>query len=163
MLINQEKFRIFGYKVPLYFFFAVSGALCDIVQAFIDYGIYSVYPFEWEKTTMCWTVSYTASVIVRHFSHRLLVFGEYEGSYCSSLCRTYLTYASSIVMSMVTNHFIVSFLEFNHINAWIITMLWTGVYNYFMLRASWKKSAPITESKPIIDSDVKPISSKLSV
>jgi hypothetical protein len=107
MLINQEKFRIFGYKVPLYFFFAVSGALCDIVQAFIDYGIYSVYPFEWEKTTMCWTVSYTASVIVRHFSHRLLVFGEYEGSYCSSLCRTYLTYASSIVMSMVTNHFIV--------------------------------------------------------
>ena len=141
MLVNQDKFRICGYKIPLYFWFVLSGSLCDVFQAFIDYGIYKLYPFEWEKTTVCWTASYTASVWLRHYSHRLLVFGEYEGTYSSSLGRTYLTYASSIVMSMLSNHVFVNFLNLKHVEAWIITMLWTGVYNYFMLKASWKKPA----------------------
>ena len=128
MLPHQDRCRIFGYRIPHYFWFALSGALCDIVQGFVDYGIYLIYPFEFEKTTVCWTASYTASIFIRHFSHRILVFGEYEGSYCSSLLRTYMTYSSSIVISMVSNHFIVAFFEAGHLYAWIITMLWTGIY-----------------------------------
>ena len=128
MLPHQERCRIFGYRIPHYFWFALSGALCDVVQGFVDYGIYLIYPFEFEKTTVCWTVSYTASIFIRHFSHRILVFGEFEGSYCHSLLRTYMTYSSSIVISMVSNHFIVAFFEAGHLYAWIITMLWTGTY-----------------------------------
>jgi hypothetical protein len=142
MLINQEKAKCFGYKIPLYCWFVLSGGMCDIVQALIDYAIYLVYIFEWERATVCWTLSYTISIVVRHFSHRLLVFGEFEGTYCSSLTRTYMTYSSSIIISMLANHFIVSFLNYSHRTAWIITMLWTGIYNYFMLKASWgRKSA----------------------
>ena len=142
MLINQEKWKCFGYKVPHYCWFVLSGGMCDIVQALIDYAIYMVYIFEWERATVCWTLSYTISIIIRHFSHRLLVFGEFEGTYCNSLTRTYMTYSSSIVISMLTNHLIVSFLNYSHRTAWIITMLWTGIYNYFMLKASWGRKAP---------------------
>lgn len=139
MLINQDKWSFCGYRVPQYGWFMLSGAICDVVQALVDYGIYLIYPFEWERTTVCWTVSYTITIPVRHYSHRMLVFGEFEGGYCISLCRTYLTYSSSIVISMITNHLIVSFLNFNHKQAWLFTMIWTGVYNYFMLKASWRK------------------------
>ena len=138
MLAHQERARICGHKIPLYFWFVLSGALCDVVQAFIDYGISIVYVSTWEKATVCWTLSYILSIWVRHFSHRILVFGEYEGTYISSLTKTYLTYSSSIVISMITNHLIVSVFLFSHFHAWIFTMLWTGIYNYFMLKASWR-------------------------
>ena len=134
-------------KVPQYLWFMLSGALCDVVQALIDYCIYLLYTMEWERVTVCWTVSYTLSIVVRHSSHRLLVFGDYEGSYCMSLARTYLTYSSSIIISMITNHLLVSFLDLTHQQAWIITMIWTGVYNYFMLRASWRFTSLSAERK----------------
>jgi putative flippase GtrA len=138
MLAHQEKAKIFGIKVPLYLWFVLSGAICDVFQAFIDYGISVIYVSGWEKATVCWTLSYIISIWIRHFSHRILVFGEYEGTYLSSLTRTYLTYSSSIVISMVTNHLIVKYMLFTHRQAWVFTMLWTGIYNYFMLKASWK-------------------------
>lgn len=119
----------------------LSGALCDVVQAVIDFSIYHLYVFEFERATVCWTLSYTISILLRHYSHRLLVFGEYEGSYCSSLTRTYCTYSSSIVISMVTNYFLVRRLAFSHRDAWIITMIWTGVYNYILLKANWRAKA----------------------
>eukprot|EP01041_Mallomonas_annulata_P006482 gene6482-13085_t len=67
------------------------------------------------------------------------VFGEFEGSYCQSLSRTYFTYSSSIVISMITNHLIVEVFGFSHRDAWVMTMIWIGIYNYFMLKATWKK------------------------
>lgn len=141
MLGFQEKTKIFGHKIPTYFWFVLSGGICDIIQACIDYFISITYPVGWpERTTVCWTLSYIMSIWIRHYSHRLLVFGEYEGTYCSSLSRTYLTYSSSIVISMVTNHLLVNYLMLSHRVAWIVTMLWTGIYNYFMLKNSWRSS-----------------------
>lgn len=138
MLGHQERFKICGYQVPQYFWFVISGALCDIVQALIDYMVYQIYVFDWERATVCWTVSYTLSIIVRHSSHRLIVFGEFEGSYCSSLGRTYLTYSTSIILSMVSNHFIINAFMLSHRDAWIITMLWTVGYAFlpFLLLTS---------------------------
>eukprot|EP01038_Epipyxis_sp_PR26KG_P010903 gene10903-14635_t len=135
---HHDKIRIFGYKIPQYGWFVLSGSICDIIQAGIDYLISIIYVLEWEHTTVCWTGSYIISIWVRHLSHRMLVFGDYEGSYLQSLFRTYFTYSSSIVISMITNHILVKYLFFTHFQAWIITMLWTGIYNYFMLKASWK-------------------------
>lgn len=144
MMKHQESCIICGYRVPQYFWFVISGAMCDVVQAGIDYAVYLVYYIEWEKATVCWAISYTLSIVVRHSSHRFIVFGEYEGSYCTSLARTYLTYSSSIVLSILTNHILTETMEVSHRNAWIITMLWTGIYNYFMLKMSWKKAQPPT-------------------
>jgi len=116
----------------------VSGALCDVCQAFIDYLISMVYTLEWGKTTVCWTLSYTLSIVLRHSSHRLLVFGDYEGTYCMSLARTYMAYSSAIVISMFANHQLVAFFGLSHRHAWLATMLFTGIYNFFVLKASWR-------------------------
>jgi hypothetical protein len=121
MLAHQEKAQICGVKVPLYFWFMLSGAICDIFQAVIDYGISLVYFLEWEKATVCWTLSYTLSIWIRHSSHRILVFGDYEGTYIASLLRTYFTYSSSIVISMFSNHIFTSVFLLSHREAWIIT------------------------------------------
>lgn len=139
MLTNPDKCRVFGYKVPLYFFFVLSGALCDIVQAVVYLVLYNIYPDVSERATVCWTASYTISVSVRHTSHRLLVFGDYEGTYWSSLTKTYASYLSSIVVSIFTNYLLV-LIGAGHVYAWLITMIWTGVYNYFVLKSSWRKS-----------------------
>lgn len=90
-LHHQDNVRCFGYKIHNYFWFMLSGFLCDLVQALIDYAVYLLYWLPYERETVCWTVSYTLSIIVRHISHRYIVFGEYEGSYCASLCRTYVS------------------------------------------------------------------------
>jgi hypothetical protein len=28
--------------------------------------------------------------------------------------------------------------EFSHKEAWLLTMLWTGILNYFLLKSAWK-------------------------
>jgi len=149
MLGHQEKLRCCGYKIPTYGWFVLSGSICDVIQAFVDYIISLIYWIEYEKATVCWTLSYIFSIFIRHYSHRMLVFGEYDGTYCSSLTRTYLSYSSSIVLSMFTNHLLVTGFDFTHRQAWVITMLWTGIYNYFMLKASWR----ITPREGTVDQD----------
>ena len=152
MLGHQDKYTIFGYKIPLYFWFVVSGIICDIIQAFIDFGIYLVYPIDYpERATVCWTLSYIISIVFRHYSHKMLVFGDYEGSYWSSLGRMYATYAASIILSMFTNKFLVNNFFFSHRTAWIVTMLWTGILNYFLLKSTWRsrtiESLPTTTAR----------------
>ena len=173
MLEHQERITVFGRKIPHYFWFMLSGALCDVAQAFIDYFVYLLYAFEWERATVwyftaswipssymtysgSWAVSYTLSIVIRHSSHRFIgtkcgckrisslcvVFGEYEGTYCSSLMMTYFSYSSSIVLSILTNHILVEIFHMSHQHAWIITMLWTGIYNYFMLKMNWRRAIP---------------------
>ncbi len=75
----------------------------------------------------------------------MLVFGETEGSYCVSLGRTYLAYAASIILSVVSNYCIVNTLGASHRDAWIITMLWTGIMNYFILKATWKSKKDVSQ------------------
>lgn len=138
MLPHQEKAQICGYRLPQYFWFVISGAICDIAQALLDYCISVLYTLEWEKATVCWTVSYTLSIAIRHTSHRFIVFGEYEGTYWSSLSRTYAAYSASIVLSIVANHMFINMLMLSHRQAWLITMLWTGLLNYFLVKNAWR-------------------------
>ena len=139
MLSHQENCICLGYRMPHYFWFVLSGIICDSIQAMIDYCIYLIYPTTLGfRETVCWGGSYTISIIIRHFFHRHLVFGEYEGTYCSSVARTYATYSSSIVISILTNYIIVDKLKISHMYAWLLTMLWTGIYNYIMLKMTWK-------------------------
>lgn len=132
---------MFGYKMPQYFWFVVSGGICDVVQAFLDYGVSIIYTSDYEKVTVCWTVSYILSIWVRHYTHKTLVFGDYEGTYWASLWRLYVAYFGSIVLSGVTNSMMVNNLGLTHMQAWVITMLWTGILNYFMIRGTWKGTA----------------------
>jgi hypothetical protein len=136
---NKLAQRYLGIKIHQYVWFMISGFMCDCCQAVIDYFISTIYVFEWEKVTVCWTLSYCASICVRHISHRYLVFGEYEGTYCQSLSKVYLAYLSSIILSTICNHSLVNYVGLAHRTAWLSTMIWIGVFNYFALKNVWRK------------------------
>lgn len=36
MLEHQDRVRCFGRRIPQYFWFVLSGAMCDVAQALID-------------------------------------------------------------------------------------------------------------------------------
>ena len=64
---------------------------------------------------------------------------------------TYFSYSSSIVLSILTNHTLVEIFNMTHQHAWIITMLWTGVYNYFMLKMNWRRAIlPSVDRKTVV-------------
>mmetsp|Transcript_18701 Transcript_18701/g.24682 ORF Transcript_18701/g.24682 Transcript_18701/m.24682 type:complete len:157 (+) Transcript_18701:158-628(+) len=132
-----ETTKICGYKPPQYFWFVVSGGLCDILQLGIDQAVKFAWAFPYQKATVCWTISYILSIVLRHTSHRIIVFGEFEGSYFWSLGKMYMTYASAIIISILTNLALTNILGMTHEQAWVITLLWTGLLNYFLLKCTW--------------------------
>lgn len=127
--------RICGKKPPQYLWFVLSGGGCDVVQFFIDYTIHK--GFKIENATICWTLGFFFSILVRHTSHRYLVFGDYVGGYKKSLIRMYGGYSFSIIASMIFNWIMTTKLETPHYVAWVFTLLWTGGFNYFMLKKLW--------------------------
>ena len=150
-----KDLKLCNRKIPTYPLFMMSGAICDVAQAGIDYTIYNLLDVWLDsegRTTASWTLSYTLSIMLRHQSHRLLVFGDYDGGYLLSLARTYMTYSSAIVISMVVNHSLVGYFKFSYRYAWLTTMIFTGIYNYFTLKATWRvkrdPAPPVTVGSP---------------
>lgn len=144
MLPHQERAQLFGYHVPEYLWYMLSGAICDVIQACLYFIVSVMYVSTWEKPTICWTVSYVLSIWARHTSHRILVFGEFEGTYRASLLRFFLTYAGSILFSTMLSHLWSSWFMLTHSQALVLTVLPTGVFNYFMLKKTWR-GAPAAE------------------
>ena len=62
MLEHQQRITICGRKIPHYFWFMLSGALCDIAQAVIDYLVYLLYVLEWERATVWYHLYFTPIV-----------------------------------------------------------------------------------------------------
>jgi putative flippase GtrA len=112
----------------------VSGLICDILQFVIDFGLYAyVIP----DSSICWALSFGVSIFFRHTTHRYLVFGDYVGGYYKSLCRMYAGYSIIIILSTVFNIIMTKSIHVPHAYAWIITLLWTGIVNYFILKKLW--------------------------
>jgi hypothetical protein len=95
------------------------------------------FTFHIEDASTCWAISFSLSVYFRHISHRWLVFGDYVGGYKSSLIRMYGGYSVIIVLSTVFNILMTKMTSISHYAAWILTLLWTGIANYFILKKLW--------------------------
>jgi hypothetical protein len=65
------------------------------------------------------------------------VFGDYVGGYWMSLGRMYAGYSIIIVISTVFNIVMTRRAKLPHYVAWVITLLWTGIVNYFILKKIW--------------------------
>mmetsp|Transcript_5963 Transcript_5963/g.8854 ORF Transcript_5963/g.8854 Transcript_5963/m.8854 type:complete len:125 (-) Transcript_5963:245-619(-) len=93
--------------------------------------------FHISDPSVCWALAFSFSIIFRHTSHRYLVFGDYVGGYCRSLGRMYGGYSIIIVLSTLFNVVMTKVLMISHYTAWIVTLLWTGIVNYFILKHIW--------------------------
>jgi hypothetical protein len=99
-----ESCVVCGRHPPRFLFFAASGSLCNVAQLVLDRALLALLPHDvWWIPTACWTLSYTLSVSLRHYSHALCVFGRHADPMCIALGKTYLTYMSTIVASTAVN------------------------------------------------------------
>mmetsp|Transcript_32439 Transcript_32439/g.71604 ORF Transcript_32439/g.71604 Transcript_32439/m.71604 type:complete len:271 (-) Transcript_32439:3599-4411(-) len=131
----SDTVRICSIRPPRYFFYAVSGFLCDIIQLFIDIVVHIVLGVN--DPSLCWAIGFALSIVVRHSSHRYLAFGAYVGGYWRSLCRMYAGYSVIIALSTAFNHLMIRVAFMPHYVAFATTLLWTGLVNYFILKRLW--------------------------
>jgi len=140
----SEVVKIGGIKPLRYFWYMLSGTLCDVFQFAFDYILHLGMGINDPST--CWALGFTLSISIRHSSHRYLVFGDYVGGYWHSLARMYAGYSIIIVISTIFNLIMTNSLNLSHYVAWVITLLWTGVVNYFILKRLWSfGQIPTTE------------------
>jgi putative flippase GtrA len=128
-----EVVTIGGIHPPRYLCYMLSGFLCDIIQFGIDFALYQ----QLTDASLCWALSFAISIVFRHTTHRYLVFGDYVGGYWKSLGRMYAGYSIIIVLSTLFNVVMTKYINIPHSIAWIITLLWTGIVNYFILKKIW--------------------------
>ena len=132
-----QDIRLVGWKPPRYVWFALSGGLCDIIQLGMLYLLHMyVLPANMD-TSISWMIAFCTSIFFRHTSHRFFVFGSYIGGYTQSLIRIYMGYSVTIVLSTILNHVLNRMLKVNLFLLAILTMAWTGVVNYFILKYFW--------------------------
>jgi putative flippase GtrA len=128
-----EDVHVAGIKPPRYLWYMVSGGVCDVLQICILYALHTVIA----DAAACWCLGFILSIPVRHISHRYLVFGDYVGGYWKSLARMYAGYSVIIVLSTIFSLVISRVLAVSLLVLSLVTMLWTGVANYFILRYFW--------------------------
>eukprot|EP00929_Paragymnodinium_shiwhaense_P013946 TRINITY_DN121798_c0_g1_i1.p1 TRINITY_DN121798_c0_g1~~TRINITY_DN121798_c0_g1_i1.p1 ORF type:complete len:173 (-),score=17.45 TRINITY_DN121798_c0_g1_i1:323-841(-) len=89
-------------------------------------------PYKWQKITVAWFGSYVISIWLQHFLHATLVYG-WNASYWRGLFSTYMGYSAALVVSVPINAGLVNYLGLNAGQAWLGTLLLTGIANYFLL------------------------------
>jgi hypothetical protein len=129
-----EVVRIVGVQPPRYLWYMISGAGCDIIQLSMDIVLSNTLV---QDASICWAITFFLSVVFRHSFHRYLVFGDYVGGYRASLFRMYGGYSIIIVLSTIFNIIMTRVATLSHYMAWILTLLWTGIANYFILKKLW--------------------------
>ena len=140
---------ILGIQPPRYLCYMISGMICDVIQFMFDFLLHSKHALGIRDASICWFVSFFISVFFRHTTLRYLVFGNYVGGYYQSLKRIYSGYSIIIVLSTAFNYTMThsSKIHLPHYIAYIITLLWTGIVNYFILKKLWSfTGTTITES-----------------
>lgn len=61
--------------------------------------------------------------------------------------RMYGGYSIIMVISTIFNIIMTKAMHFTHYQAWITTLLWTGIVNYFILKHIWSFGGPTASDK----------------
>jgi putative flippase GtrA len=112
----------------------LSGAMCDVLQIST---LFLLHKYVVTDGTACWAIGFILSIPCRHTSHRYLVFGDYVGGYRKSLLRMYMGYSVIIILSTLFNLVMSHLFHLPMSILWIVTLLWTGIANYFILKYFW--------------------------
>eukprot|EP00536_Pseudo-nitzschia_multiseries_P001666 jgi/Psemu1/300913/fgenesh1_kg.21_\ len=158
-----EVVKIAGMSPPRYLCYMISGSGCDVIQFFL----YILFYWQLKDASLCWALSFGSSIVFRHTTHRYLVFGDYVGGYWRSLGRMYAGYSIIIVLSTIFNYVVTNTFSISHVITWILTMLWTGIVNYFILKKLWsfdgKKNEDTSEQRGVtVDNNIDEIDIELN-
>ena len=115
--------------------FFLSGFIGTVLFNLLYMGLFQVIPVhESIRATVCWGLSYMASIAWQHKLHAVIVFPHRRiDNYWASLGKTYAIYSVSFVLSTA----LMAVMEMMHINyllAWTFALVSTGFINYFVVR-----------------------------
>jgi hypothetical protein len=127
------------------FWFNLSGTIGTILFFYFDKTLFAsaLNPISYQRETVTWTVSYIISILWQHSLHRLLVFGT-SAPYVSSLLKVYVAYALSIASSSVINFLLVAYVGASHRQAWVLTLVITGVLNMYTVKTAFEPATAAT-------------------
>jgi len=94
-----ETVRWRGKLLPRYAWYMLSGAVCDVGQFVLYKTLWSSFGLP----TFSWTAAYVLSIAMRQESHKVFVFGHYEGTWYKNLWRFYCVYFLTVATSMPVN------------------------------------------------------------
>ena len=87
----------FRSSVPEPLRFALSGAVGSAAFWALNEAVVAANPYEWQKITVAWFVSYLVSIWLQHFLHATLVYG-WVSSYWAGLLATYAGYSGALLL-----------------------------------------------------------------
>ncbi len=96
--------------------------------------IYILNPYDWNKATTTWLVSYLIGVAQQHEMHRRWTFFDSEEKYISSLGKSYLAYSLGLVISTLVNFSLVNSLDVHIQISWFLSVVSSVVVNYIFLK-----------------------------
>lgn len=148
-----------------------SGVFGDIFQyvvysALIHYTMDRGGNEDSHRPTICFAIAYLTAVAVRQQTHRLLVFGHFEGSCLQNLANVYASYFLVIVLSILVNRVFIYFVSAlysaldigriapvdSHTAAYVMTSIVSGVIAYHLLKSRWT-DAKTNKYEKVVRSD----------
>ena len=115
--------------------FALSGTLGSAAFWVLNEGMMASLPTNIpEPVTVAWFLSYLVSIWLHHALHAMLVYG-WGSSYWAGLLATYTGYSGALLASVPINAGLVNYFHLTASQAWLATLVLTGVANYFVLGA----------------------------
>ena len=125
-------FLWFRNKVPEPIRFVLSGGVGSFLFYLLNESILALVHIPWEPVTVAFFLSYCISIGVQYFLHAYLVFGPDE-NLVKGLLSCYGGYSLALFASTPINYSLVNHLHASAFQAWLGTLLITGVANYILL------------------------------
>ena len=125
-----EKWREFpeGYR-----YLVVGGG--GVILGWIIYNlIFWLNPFEQNRATTSWAVSYFLAIIRQHALHYHLTFSSSKSTYFESLIGAFGAYGIGWIITTMANGIIMSRFTSDHQIAFFATLCIGFTFNYFLLK-----------------------------
>ena len=124
--------KTFRANTPEPIRFMTSGLIGSLIFCILNEAIVRFNPIESQKITVAWFLSYVISIWIQHALHATLVYG-WVFSYWKGLLATYTGYSLALFASVPINVVLVNYFRATVSEAWIGTLVLTGMANYFLL------------------------------
>jgi len=137
---NKQRVDRFMETIPKALRFQISG-LIGTVLFYVLYRV--IIEIGHLRPTLSWFISYFVSTWWQFELHSRLVFlnwKQIQMNYFKKLSEVYALYALSMVLSTVLHAVILTVLHFPETLSWVLTLVGTGILNYFTVSSVMEQS-----------------------
>eukprot|EP00940_MAST-03C_sp_MAST-3C-sp2_P000918 g918.t1 len=144
-----DVFQFVFYNILRKLFLAVGEGQKQLVSH-NSVGPSTVVNIDSVVANLSFAIAYIATIAIRQQTHRIIVFGNFGGSYFENLLKVYASYLAVIFVSVVANSILV--IAFSQIwaffgasiplrpdiAAYFVTTIFSGIASYQLLKKNWR-------------------------